>query len=108
MLLAYYIAAVNIEATYHGLVGGDYIPFEGIVLTDTFQSSENGDRADTSLLPANNSRIESQLARQIKVVLGNPPYSVGRGSGNDRIANLVYPSLDEKIRHSYLAERKRC
>jgi predicted helicase len=49
MLLAYYIAAVNIEATYHGIVGGEYVPFDGIVLTDTFQITEAGDAADTSL-----------------------------------------------------------
>jgi len=40
VLLAYYIAAINIEETYHGLVGGGYQPFEGIVLTDTFQMTE--------------------------------------------------------------------
>lgn len=37
VLLAYYIAAINIEATYHSLAGGEYLPFEGICLTDTFQ-----------------------------------------------------------------------
>jgi predicted helicase len=40
VLLAYYIAAVNIEAAYHDLVGGDYMPFDGICLTDTFQLYE--------------------------------------------------------------------
>lgn len=38
-LLAYYVAAVNIEATFHGIAGGEYAPFEGIVLTDTFPSA---------------------------------------------------------------------
>jgi len=37
VLLAYYIAAINIEAVYHGLMGeDDYVPFEGICLTDTY------------------------------------------------------------------------
>lgn len=40
VLLAYYIAAINIEAAYHDIVGGDYEPFEGICLTDTFQMYE--------------------------------------------------------------------
>ena len=44
MLLAYYIAAINIEETFHGLRAGqgkdDYLPFDGIVLTDTFQLYE--------------------------------------------------------------------
>ena len=41
MLLAYYIAAINIESTYHDLSDDKgYQPFNGIVLTDTFQSYE--------------------------------------------------------------------
>lgn len=101
MLLAYYIAAVNIEATYHALTGGDYESFDGIVLTDTFQSSEEGDRADTSLLPANNDRIQTQLATPIQVIVGNPPYSVGQGTANDNNANLSYPTLDGRIADTY-------
>lgn len=103
MLLAYYIAAVNIEATYHGIAGGDYAPFDGIVLTDTFQSSEAGDKADTSLLPANNDRIEAQLATDITVIVANPPYSVGQTSANDNNANLAYPTLDGRIAATYAA-----
>ncbi|UNF41237.1 hypothetical protein MNL09_03845 [Bartonella krasnovii] len=40
VLLAYYIAAINIESTYHSLVKGEYIPFKHIGLTDTFQMLE--------------------------------------------------------------------
>lgn len=99
MLLAYYIAAVNIENTYHeamreaGRKDG-YEPFGGIVLTDTFQSSEPHDRQDTSLLPRNNERMERQLALDIRVILGNPPWSVGQGSANDDNQNHPYPALD--------------
>jgi predicted helicase len=55
MLLAYYIAAVNIETTHHALTGksadtGDYLPFPGIVLADTFQISEDGDTLDLGCL----------------------------------------------------------
>src|SRR5690606_11809333 len=42
VLLAYYIAAINIEATYHELTG-EYAPFPGICLTDTFQLYEKED-----------------------------------------------------------------
>ena len=103
VLLAYYIAAVNIEATYHALAGGEYQPFPGITLTDTFQISEEGDRADTSLLPANNDRISAQLDTPITVIVGNPPYSVGQGSANDDNANLAYPTLDARIGETYAA-----
>ena len=103
MLLAYYIAAVNIEATYHGIEGGRYRSFDGIILTDTFQIDEEGDAADTSLFPTNNDRIELQRATDITVVIGNPPYSSGQGSANDDNANVKYPTLDRKISRDYLA-----
>lgn len=103
MLLAYYIAAVNIEATYHGLAGGDYRPFEGIVLTDTFQMSEDGDTLDTDMFTANNERGVAQLESPIKVIVGNPPYSAGQSSANDNNQNLKYPSLDRAIEQSYVA-----
>lgn len=101
MLLAYYIAAVNIEATYHGILGGEYEPFNGMVLTDTFQISEAGDQADTSLFPANNDRIEAQLRTPIQVIVGNPPYSVGQASANDNNANMKYSTLDGRIEATY-------
>lgn len=106
MLLAYYIAAVNIEATYHGIAGGDYQPFEGIVLTDTFQMSEHGDTLDTEMFTANNDRGVAQLEAPIKVIVGNPPYSVGQTSANDNNANLSYPMLDASIERTYAARTK--
>src|SRR5690606_25660131 len=75
MLLAYYIAAINIEATYHGLVEGDYRPFEGIVLGDTFQMTEDGNTFDLEVFTSNNERAQRQLDADIRVVVGNPPYS---------------------------------
>ena len=103
MLLAYYIAAVNIETTY-AEIAGEYQPFEGIVLTDTFQSSESGDRKDTSFFPRNNERMERQLGLDIRVIIGNPPWSSGQGRYEDDNANQVYPTLDEKIARSYIAQ----
>lgn len=103
MLLAYYIAAVNIEATYHGIIGGDYAPFEGIVLTDTFQMTEHGDTLDTKIFTGNNDRAMAQLNAPITVVVGNPPYSVGQTSANDNNANIKYPALDSAIERTYVA-----
>ncbi|ADG98197.1 type III restriction protein res subunit [Segniliparus rotundus DSM 44985] len=105
MLLAYYVAAVNIESTYHALAGktsGDeYEPFPGIVLTDTFQISESDDTMDADMFPQNNDRITRQLATKINVVVGNPPYSVGQDSANDNNANVKYPTLDKHIENTY-------
>jgi predicted helicase len=77
------------------------LPVPGATLTDTFQITEDGDRADTSLIPVNNDRIEAQLAAPIKVIVGNPPYSAGQGSANDNNANLKYPTLDARLGATY-------
>ena len=94
MLLAYYIAAINIEATYHDRADAEeYHPFQGIVLTDTFQSAEEDDPMDEVLFPRNNARIERQRALDIRVILGNPPWS----ATNTR----KYPTIDAKIQKLY-------
>ena len=102
VLLAYYIAAINIEAAYHGLVGGEYSPFEGICLTDTFQMYEKEDQVE-ALLEDNSQRRKRQKQLDIRVILGNPPYSIGQGSQNDNNRNVVYPSLDNRIATTYAA-----
>ena len=109
MLLAYYIAAVNIETTYHALAGktadaDSYEPFPGIVLADTFQISEQDDTLDLEMFAANNDRIQAQLDTDISVIIGNPPYSVGQTSANDLNANTKYPTLDGRIESTYAAK----
>nr|WP_289011787.1 type ISP restriction/modification enzyme [uncultured Candidatus Microthrix sp.] len=102
MLLAYYIAAINIETTYNTLTNkGGYEPFEGIVLTDTFQLAEEGDPMDAVFFPSNNARADHQKGLDIRVILGNPPYSVGQTSQNDNNQNLGYPTLDKSIADTY-------
>ncbi|MDZ5662354.1 type ISP restriction/modification enzyme [Nocardioides sp. S-58] len=120
VLLAYYIAAVNIETIYadvrrelapvlgeeHDDFGDTvptYEPFPGLVLTDTFQSYEDGDRDDLDIFPENNERIARQRELPITVILGNPPYSVGQDSANDDNANQSYPTIDAAIRDTYAA-----
>ena len=103
VLLAYYIAAINIEAVYHGLSGkNDYASFEGICLTDTFQMYESDDLI-SHYLPDNSERRKRQKAMNIQVIVGNPPYSVGQKSANDDAANTSYLELDEKIQSTYAA-----
>lgn len=111
MLLAYYVAAVNIETTYFGLEGkralrnGEdapvYEPFDGIVLGDTFQMYEDDDKLDLDVFTANNDRMERQKLTPVQVIVGDPPYSVGQSSANDNNANLKYPTLDRRIEDSY-------
>ncbi|MBD0684985.1 damage-inducible protein [Pseudomonas sp. PSB18] len=102
VLLAYYIAAINIEAAYHGEVIDEYTPFEGICLTDTFQMYEKDDLVD-ALLEDNSARRKRQKALDIRVIVGNPPYSIGQGSQNDNNQNISYPALDQRIEETYAA-----
>ena len=106
VLLAYYIAAINIEAVYHSLSGGAYAPFEGICLTDTFQLYEQDKDMLAALMPDNSNRRTAQKELDIRVIVGNPPYSVGQGSANDNAANVAYPKLDGRIRETYAARSK--
>jgi len=103
VLLAYYIAAINIEATYHSLIGGKYVPFEGICLTDTFQMYEKEDLVD-ALTVDNSARRKRQKKLDIRVIVGNPPYSIGQKSENDNNDNVEYPHLDSRIRTTYAAQ----
>jgi predicted helicase len=103
VLLAYYIAAINIEAAYHGVMDGEYVPFEGICLTDTFQLYEQDRDLIAKLMPDNSNRRTRQRKLDIRVIVGNPPYSVGQGNANDNAANLAYPKLDGCIRDTYAA-----
>ena len=107
LLLAYYIAAVNIEATYRQelakAIGNDpgYAPFPGIVLTDTFQLGEGDGSGTVEFLPGNSERATRQRGLDIRVILGNPPYSVGQESQNDDNQNIRYPTLDASIANTY-------
>lgn len=108
LLLAYYIAAVNIETAFHDQLrehdaDAPYEPFDGLVLTDTFQAYETGDEQDLFVLPQNNERLKRQLDLPITVIVGNPPYSAGQDSANDNNANEKYPQLDQAIRDTYAA-----
>lgn len=102
VLLAYYIAAINIESTYAELMDGKYQNFDGIVLADTFQMFESQDVLDVEVFSNNNKRAEIQKTKSIQVIVGNPPYSVGQKDANDGNQNVVYPDLDESIRQSYV------
>jgi predicted helicase len=101
VLLAYYIAAINIEAAYHGIMDGGYVPFEGICLTDTFQLYEQDRDLIAALMPDNSNRRTRQKKLDIRVIVGNPPYSAGQKSENDNADNLSYPKLDGRIRETY-------
>ena len=101
VLLAYYIAAINIESVFHDLTAdGSYHPFDGIVLTDTFQLSEN-EKDLPGMFKENSVRAKAQKQLDIRVVIANPPYSVGQKSANDNNQNVSYPNLEKRIDETY-------
>ena len=101
VLLAYYVAAVNIENVYAESSGSEYLPFPGICLTDTF-ALDHEDRLK-EILRLNSERRVRQQATDIRVVIGNPPYSAGQKNENDNAKNVKYPGLDQRIKESYVA-----
>ena len=139
VLLAYYIAAINIENAFHSVIVGEcdsaivekfdsgivndkdslsnhttttlsnYVPFDGICLTDTFQSYENAENKNIYLsnfenpLRENSALIKKQLDTKIEIIVGNPPYSVGQKSANDNAQNTSYKKLEKRIADTYAA-----
>lgn len=109
VLMAYYIASINIENVFHDLIGPDakYKPFDGICLTDTFQLGEDLEHDNESraaleeIFPANSQRVKRQRKKRITVIVGNPPYSVGQKSANDNAQNRKYPTLDKHLGDTY-------
>lgn len=105
VLLAYYIASVNIENAYHDLSGKNtYEPFGGICLTDTFQLYETKDinNLEDEVFQENSDRVNEQRKQPITVIVGNPPYSIGQDSANDNAQNQTYPKLEQKIADTYV------
>jgi predicted helicase len=91
VLLAYYISCINIESVYQDLIReNEYHSFPGMVMTDTFQLSEIENDEVQNLMPQNSSRREKQKKISIKVIIGNPPYSVQN--------KIKYPKLDNSIK----------
>ena len=102
VLLAYYIAAVNIEEAYRGQRGADaaYEPFGGIVLADTFNL--NSPRPGL-FLSENSERARRQEEAPIQVIVGNPPWSAWQKSSADDNPNASYPEMEARIADTYVA-----
>lgn len=91
VLLAYYIASVNIESVYHDLMNEKgYTPFEGICLTDTFALYEKDGVFETKDFQQNSARVTRQRKSPIRIVIGNPPYNVETGGQSyHRLQNAI-------------------
>ena len=99
LLLPYYIASLNIEHEFYEATG-EYLPFEGISLVDTFELAE--ERQLSLLTQENTARVEKQKASPMFVVIGNPPYNAGQVNENDNNKNRKYPAMDKRVEETYV------
>jgi len=103
MLLAYYIASLNIEHERYSRTG-EYEPFEGICFTDTLELAES--KQLSMFVEENTERIQREKDAQIMVVIGNPPYNVGQRNENDNNKNRKYQVVDERVQKTYAKDSK--
>lgn len=104
VLLSYYIASINIEAVFDEVNGPErgYEPFEGIVLTDTFESTERENSFMDELLGENNKRLKKQQEQPITVILGNPPYSAKQKNEDNNFKRTSYVKLDNSLKNLWV------
>lgn len=110
VLLAYYVADVNIEAVYHELTGSkEYVSYDNICLTDTFQMDErkiSGRLDETKMFGENTNNIRRQMETPIQVIIGNPPYEDGKDSANEETGKTSYPNLEKRVKDTYVSDNE--
>ncbi|MBP9149806.1 MAG: N-6 DNA methylase [Rhodoferax sp.] len=109
-ILPYYVANLNIEATYAALTG-QYAEFPNLCFVDTLDNvglhtAAKGTTAELfgSVSEENVARIKRQNSRRISVVIGNPPYNANQANENDNNKNREYPQIDARIKQTYIAQ----
>lgn len=104
VLLAYYIALINITQAAQSR-DSSLKNFKNIALTDSLDYLE--EKTNKGALPLyedlkENKEIKDTLAGQnIRVIIGNPPYSAGAKSQNDNNQNLSHPKLEKRVYEKY-------
>jgi len=109
-ILPYYVANLNIEATYAAITG-EYAEFPNLCFVDTLDNvglhtAQHGSVADLfgSVTEENVARIKRQNSRWISVIIGNPPYNANQLNENENNKNRTYPEIDRRIKQTYIAE----
>ncbi|MEI9416217.1 type ISP restriction/modification enzyme [Mesorhizobium sp. Cs1321R2N1] len=107
-ILPYYVANLNIEATY-AAISGQFAEFPNLCFVDTLDNVgglgiKAGHQHDLfgGLSDENVVRVKRQNARKISVIIGNPPYNANQANENDNNKNREYKRIDELIKSSYI------
>ncbi len=109
-ILPYYVANLNIEATYAAIVGS-YEEFPGLCFVDTLDNvaalgiySGHQHELFGTISDENSERVKRQNTRKISVVIGNPPYNAWQENYNQNNANRPYERVDQRIKATYVKE----
>ncbi len=109
-ILPYYVANLNIEATF-AAISGEYEEFPNLCFVDTLDNvglhtATVGTQGSLfgSVTEENVARIRRQNSRRISVVIGNPPYNANQLNENENNKNRPYPEIDKRIKVTYIAE----
>lgn len=109
-ILPYYVANLNIEATYAAITG-QFAEFPSLCFVDTLDNVEglgirSGHQHDLfgAMSAENVERIKRQNRRKISVVIGNPPYNAWQENFNNRNPNRAYKRIDQRIKDTYVAK----
>ncbi|WP_422111232.1 type ISP restriction/modification enzyme [Helicobacter pylori] len=104
VLLSYYIALINITQAAQSR-DSSLKNFKNIALTDSLDYLE--EKSDKGVIPGfedlkENQEIKNTMEKQnIRVIIGNPPYSAGAKSENDNNQNLSHPKLEKLVYEKY-------
>lgn len=109
-ILPYYVANLNIEATYAAITG-HYVEFPNLCFVDTLDNvglhtAQHGSQGALfgSVSEENVARIKRQNGRKISVIIGNPPYNAWQENFNLKNPNRPYIEVDKRIRDTYQAK----
>ena len=107
-ILPYYVANLNIEATY-AAVTGQFAEYPNLCFVDTLDNTEGlGIRRGQQMsflgefTDENTARVKAQNRRKISVVIGNPPYNANQQNENDNNKNRAYPRIDERVKATFV------
>ena len=107
-ILPYYVANLNIEATYQAITG-QFAEFENLCFVDTLDNVDAlgihaGHQFDLlgGMADENMERVKRQNRRKISVIIGNPPYNANQQNENDNNKNRTYAHIDQRIKDTYI------
>jgi predicted helicase len=107
-ILPYYVANLNIEATYAAINGFEEYPnlcfVDTLDNTAALKAQKNQHVGDLfgAVSEENVARIKRQNNKKISVVIGNPPYNANQLNENENNKNREYPEIDRRIKATYI------